>query len=96
MIFVPSGGNEFATGSGIVTVADGKLTLDYLGGGQNTKLNYVSIQPYSPPTFAEPTYAFSVSVDAVEGDPVGTAAATDPEGGAISYQLSGTGLKILL
>lgn len=45
--FVPSGPANSATrffeGTGTVTVADGKLTLDWSGGGVNTKLNYVEI-----------------------------------------------------
>lgn len=45
--FVPSGPVNSSTrhtmGSGTVTVTDGKLTLDYAGGGVNTKPNYVEI-----------------------------------------------------
>ncbi|WP_176956091.1 malectin domain-containing carbohydrate-binding protein [Catalinimonas alkaloidigena] len=51
--FVPSGSSSAATrhttGSGIVQVLDGKLTLDYAGGGVNTKLNAVVIEPYDVP-----------------------------------------------
>ncbi|MEH0153893.1 malectin domain-containing carbohydrate-binding protein [Limibacter armeniacum] len=47
--FEPSGANgsltRFSSGSGIVQVTDGKLTLDYLGGGENTKLTHVQIAP---------------------------------------------------
>ncbi len=55
--FTPSGGagsnTRHTTGSGTITVSDGKLTLDYSGGGVNTKLNYVEIQqqPDVPTTF---------------------------------------------
>ncbi len=55
--YVPSGGagsnTRHTTGSGTITVSDGKLTLDYSGGGVNTKLNYVEIQqqPDAPTQF---------------------------------------------
>ncbi|WP_218127111.1 malectin domain-containing carbohydrate-binding protein [Catalinimonas alkaloidigena] len=47
--FAPSGGSgaatRFTTGIGQVEVVDGKLTLDYAGGGKNTKLTYVEVLP---------------------------------------------------
>ena len=42
--FSPSAGELFATGTITVDVTDGKLTLDAIG-GENTKLNYISILP---------------------------------------------------
>ena len=41
-----------------------------------------------PPVFVEPSYAWSVAEDAAPGTAVGTARATDPEGGAVSYALT--------
>jgi len=47
--FVPSGADGSAgrhtTGSGTAVVNDGKLTIDYLDTGVNTKLNYIEITP---------------------------------------------------
>jgi len=42
--FSPSASELFATGTAIVDVTDGKLTIDAIG-GDNTKLNYLSILP---------------------------------------------------
>jgi hypothetical protein len=39
--FVPSDANKFATATSTVTVCDGRLTIDAIG-GTNTKLNYVN------------------------------------------------------
>ena len=57
--FEPTGAagasTRFTTGSGIVEVTDGKLTLDYSGGGVNTKLTYVDIAEFTgnvPPVVA--------------------------------------------
>ena len=51
--FTPSGprgsDTRHTTGSGTVTVTDGRLTLDYAGGGVNTKLNYVEIETSEGP-----------------------------------------------
>jgi RHS repeat-associated protein len=45
--FVPTSTNEYKTATVTVTVADGNLTIDALG-GVNTKLNYVTIDSASP------------------------------------------------
>ena len=46
--FEPSGSEgaatRFSSGSGVVSVSDGRLTLDYTGGGVNTKLTNVIVQ----------------------------------------------------
>ena len=42
--FTPTDGNLFETTTTVVTVTDGKLTVDAIG-GENTKLNYVRISP---------------------------------------------------
>lgn len=43
--FAPAAGSQgFAEGSSIVEVTDGKLTVDAIG-GENTKINYISIVP---------------------------------------------------
>ena len=51
--FTPSGprgsDTRHTTGSGTVIVTDGRLTLDYAGGGINTKLNYVEITTSNGP-----------------------------------------------
>ena len=51
--FTPSGprgsDSRHTTGSETVTVTDGRLTLDYAGGGINTKLNYVEIETSDGP-----------------------------------------------
>ena len=41
---LPVDGQAFSQGSGIVEVEDGKLTVDAIG-GDNTKINYISIVP---------------------------------------------------
>lgn len=41
--FVPTTANPLFTGSAVVQVADGRLTLDATG-GSNTKINYVTVQ----------------------------------------------------
>ncbi|QDT39253.1 Cadherin domain protein [Stratiformator vulcanicus] len=40
-----------------------------------------------PPSFAAPTYAFSVDENATSGTPVGTVSASDPDGGALRYEI---------
>src|SRR5919197_853302 len=40
--FVPTSGNQFATATKTVTVGDGKLTVDPIG-GTNTKIDYITI-----------------------------------------------------
>ena len=40
--FLPLDGQAFATGTAIVEVTDGRLTVDAIG-GENTKINYISI-----------------------------------------------------
>ena len=42
--FVPTADRRFTTTTAVVEVADGKLTLDAIG-GENTKLNFVEITP---------------------------------------------------
>ena len=42
-----------------------------------------------PPEFSADAYSFLVSADADVGDVVGTVSATDPDGGTITYSLSG-------
>lgn len=42
--FTPNADDLFATGTATVNVTDGRLTIDAVG-GENTKLNYVSIVP---------------------------------------------------
>lgn len=45
--FAPSAGEQaFSTGTATVEVTDGRLTLDAIG-GDNTKINYISIDPVS-------------------------------------------------
>jgi phage baseplate assembly protein gpV len=44
--FVPDAENLFTTGTTVVTVSDGQLTVDAVG-GENTKLNYLEITPLS-------------------------------------------------
>jgi hypothetical protein len=44
--FVPDTDNLFTTGTAIVTVTDGQLTVDAVG-GENTKLNFIDIAPLS-------------------------------------------------
>ncbi|MCY3748955.1 MAG: cadherin repeat domain-containing protein [Chloroflexi bacterium] len=41
-----------------------------------------------PPTFGAAGYAWSVAEDAAAGAAVGTVSATDPEGGAVTYQIT--------
>ncbi|MEJ2005850.1 MAG: cadherin repeat domain-containing protein, partial [Cyclobacteriaceae bacterium] len=93
--FVPSSGNEFSSGTAVIEVLDGKLTLDYAGGGVNTKLNYASVQPYTnnAPQFPQTAYDFTISSDAAEGAFVGKAAAEDPELDPLTYVLTGTGAE---
>jgi len=42
--FLPLGAEAFSTGTATVEVNDGRLTLDAIG-GENTKINYISIVP---------------------------------------------------
>jgi phage baseplate assembly protein gpV len=44
--FVPNAENLFTKGTKVVTVTDGQLTVDAVG-GENTKLNYIEITPLS-------------------------------------------------
>ena len=41
---LPLGAQAFESGSAIVEVDDGRLTVDAIG-GENTKINYISIVP---------------------------------------------------
>ncbi|MFS8615286.1 MAG: Ig-like domain-containing protein [Solitalea sp.] len=50
--FAPNSQNKFQRASAVVQVSDGRLTID-AGGGTNTKINYVIIQPVPPPDFSE-------------------------------------------
>jgi fibronectin type 3 domain-containing protein/glucose/arabinose dehydrogenase len=52
--FTPTSANHFATATKIVTVTDGRLTLDTGGGSKNTKINYVDIAGYTPPDTTAP------------------------------------------
>ncbi|MCU7551393.1 hypothetical protein OCK74_19885 [Chitinophagaceae bacterium LB-8] len=45
--FIPTTSNHFKSATVTVTVSDGKLTVDAIG-GTNTKINYISIQPSTP------------------------------------------------
>ena len=83
--FAPSGGansaTRFTNGSGTATVADGKLTIDYLGGGINTKPNFIEITPAGinlPPEISP--QAFTVSDGAANNDLIGVVSATDDNG----------------
>ncbi|NJK83609.1 MAG: hypothetical protein HC912_07105 [Saprospiraceae bacterium] len=38
---------RFTSGAKVVTVSDGRLTIDYAGGGKNTKINYVEVVSYT-------------------------------------------------
>ena len=46
--FVPSASTKFASSTKSVTVSDGKLTVDAIG-GSNTKLNFIDISPIGTP-----------------------------------------------
>jgi hypothetical protein len=67
--FVPSGANgsttRHAIASATITVADGRLTIDAIG-GTNTKLDYVDIVPSSGPDTTPP--AAPANVSATPGD----------------------------
>jgi hypothetical protein len=45
--FVPTSSTRFAQASRTVSVSDGRLTIDAIG-GTNTKLNYVDVSAPSP------------------------------------------------
>src|SRR5207244_3664459 len=53
--FVPTSGTPFKTATATVKVTDGKLTLNALGGGVNTKLDFLDVVPNIPPVVAVPT-----------------------------------------
>ena len=48
-----------------------------------------SLAPNCPPAFTNTPYAFAVSEDAAGDDAVGTVSATDPEGDAVTYAITG-------
>ncbi|PYE55735.1 NPCBM/NEW2 domain-containing protein [Deinococcus yavapaiensis] len=52
MGFAPKDTQKFTTASDLVTVADGRLTIDAIG-GTNTKLDYVRIDPGTRPSVAK-------------------------------------------
>ena len=53
--FVPTATAPFTTGTATVNVTDGRLTLNALGGGANTKLDFLDVVPNIPPVVSVPT-----------------------------------------
>jgi hypothetical protein len=45
----PTSGNRFITGTKVVTVSDGKLTVSNAAGAVNNKINYIEIAPVTAP-----------------------------------------------
>jgi hypothetical protein len=53
--FLPTTAAPFKTAIATVKVTDGRLTLNALGGGVNTKLDFVDVVPNIPPVVSLPT-----------------------------------------
>ena len=51
--FIPTSTTKFATATRIVTVSDGRLTIDARN-GRNTKIDYVDVTTYTPPDTTAP------------------------------------------
>ncbi|NJL92689.1 MAG: choice-of-anchor D domain-containing protein [Anaerolineae bacterium] len=66
--FAPTVANPFQVLSAVVTVNDGRLTIDSVG-GSNTKLNYIDIRPFGS-GLENPAITGTVPTDGATGVPV--------------------------
>ena len=80
--FVPTDKTRFAEATRTVTVSDGRVTVDAIG-GTNTKLDYVEIRPaYADATPAPPTAPAPTGETASVNTPNGAALLTDAQAAA--------------